>query len=196
MELSKNNKAINDKEQGNQPTYLILLYPFALLLICVLINIFAFGVNAYLIALPVIEIIQLLAVASVLLLINHTWLMTTTELTRVRFNMFATPEEWHESDKNRKDVTDEGKYELERHHNTHRNTTENTVYYVLISFVFILASPQIIPAGVWLLLFPVARLGYTYSYLKGKDGLRGIFMSLCLLSMYGMASYIAISLVV
>jgi hypothetical protein len=39
-------------------------------------------------------------------------------------------------------------------------------------------------------------LGYTYSYLAGKDGARGLFMSLSLLAMYGIASYLVMSLVV
>ena len=37
----------------------------------------------------------------------------------------------------------------------------------------------------------MARLGYTYSFLAGKDDLRGLFMSLGLLSVFAMASYLA-----
>ena len=41
-----------------------------------------------------------------------------------------------------------------------------------------------------------ARLGYTYSYLAGKDSARALFMSLSLLAMYGLASYLLLSFVV
>ena len=155
-----------------------------------------FGVNPAFVALPSIDSIRALVVAVILLITNPTWLMPTTELTRVRFKMFATPEEWIASGTNRKNVSEEGTYELERHHNTHRNTTENTVYYVLLSIIIIFVSPTTLSAQVWLIVFPVARIGYTYSYLKGNDNARGLFMSLCLLSMYGMASYLFLSLFV
>lgn len=183
-------------EQKPQPTYLILLYPFALLFICLLLNTLIFGVSSLVVAIPTMESVRLVVVAAVLLIINHTWLMTTTELTRVKYRMFATPEEWRTSGTNRSNVTEEGVLELERHHNTHRNTTENSIYYVLLSFIFILGSPSSTAAIVWLMLFPLARLGYTYSYLNGKDGMRGAFMSLGLLSIYGMASYLMIALFV
>ena len=191
MELSTQKEV-----KKNEPITLILLYPVALLLICVLLNLFVFGVNPAFVALPSIDSIRALVVAVILLITNHTWLMTTTELTRVRFKMFATPEEWIASGTNRKNVSEEGTYELERHHNTHRNTTENTVYYVLLSIIIIFVSPTTLSAQVWLIVFPVARIGYTYSYLKGNDNARGLFMSLCLLSMYGMASYLFLSLFV
>lgn len=42
--------------------------------------------------------------------------------------------------------------------------------------------------------FGMGRLGYTYSFLSGRTGPRGFFMSLSLVSMYGMASYPLMSL--
>ena len=189
MDILKQNET-NKKE----PTHFILLYPVVLLLICILLNLFAFNVNSAVVALPTIDSIRALVIAAILLTVNHTWLMTATELTRVQFKIFATPEEWVASGTNRKNVSEEGVHELERHHNTHRNTTENTIYYVLLSLIFVLISPTTIAAQVWLIGFPVARLGYTYSYLNGNDNYRGVFMSLCLLSMFGMASYLFLSL--
>jgi len=186
--------AKQDKTQKKEPTHFILLYPVVLLIVCILLNLFVFFVNPVVIALPSIASIRALAIAAILLMINHTWLMTATELTRVKFKMFATPEEWIASKTNRKDVSEEGKYELERHHNTHRNTTENTIYYILLSLIFVFISPSTMATQIWLIGFPVARLGYTYSYLKGNDNLRGAFMSLCLLSLFGMASYLFLSL--
>ena len=86
--------------------------------------------------------------------------------------------------------------EVERRLNAHRNATENTVYFVLLAPVFVLVSPPLIAVQIWTLGFALSRLGYTYCYLFGKDGLRGIFMSLGLLAMYGMASYLLASLAV
>ncbi len=175
---------------------IVVAYPIGVLLVAVVFNFFVFSVNPYVLTLPTIGCIHALVIAAVLLTINHTWIMTTTELTRVRFKMYSTPEEWAASRTNRDDVPEVGVRELERHHNTHRNTTENTIYYVLLALAFVFASPTLIAAQVWLISFAVARLGYTYSYLAGKDGARGLFMSLSLLAMYGMASYLLMSLVI
>ena len=86
--------------------------------------------------------------------------------------------------------------ELERRHNAHRNTTENTIYFIFLALVFVLVSPTTVAAQTWIVGFAVARLGYTYSYLAGKDSARGLFMTLSLLAMYGIASYLVISLLV
>ena len=77
-----------------------------------------------------------------------------------------------------------------------QNTTENVVYYVLLALIFVFSLPPTIVATVWLVGFAVARLGYTYSYLYGKDYARGLFMSLSLLAMYGLASYLVMSLII
>jgi hypothetical protein len=37
-------------------------------------------------------------------------------------------------------------------------------------------------------------LGHTFSYLTGRDSLRGIFMSISLASLYGLASYLIVCL--
>ncbi len=174
---------------------IVKAYPLGVLLVGVVLNLFVFGVNPAAAALPSIECIRALVIAAVLLTVNHTWIMTTTELTRDRFKMYSTPEEWAASGTSRQDAPDEGSRELERRHNAHRNTTENTIYFILLALVFVLVSPTAIAAQAWIIGFPVARLGYTYSYLAGKDGARGLFMSLSLLAMYGIASYLAISLV-
>lgn len=174
---------------------IVMLYPVGVLLIGVILNFFVFGISPYAVALPSIECIRALVVAAILLTLNHTWIMTATELTRERFTMYATPEEWAASGHSLQNASEEGFRELERHHNTHRNTTENTTCYIALALVFALISPATVAAQVWLVGFAVARLGYTYSYLAGKDGLRGLFMSLSLLAMYGMASYLVMSLI-
>jgi len=171
------------------------VYPVGVLLVSVLLNYFVFGINPVVVTLPSVESIVALVIAAALLVINHTWLMTTTELTRIRFGMYATPEEWTASGTSPQDAPDEGMRELQRRHNAHRNTTENTVYFALLVGIFVLVSPPTFAAHVWIIGFAVARLGYTYSYLVGNVNLRGFFMSLGLLAIYGMASYLAISVV-
>jgi uncharacterized MAPEG superfamily protein len=91
-------------------------------------------------------------------------------------------------------VPEEGWRELERRHNAHRNTTENTVYFAILSAVICFASPAVMAAQIWLMTFPLARLGYTYIYLSGKVALRGVFMSLSLLVIFGMATYLVMGL--
>ena len=119
---------------------IVKAYPLGVLIIGVVLNLFVFGVNPFAVALPSTECIYALVIAAVLLAINHTWIMTTTELTRVRFKMYSTPEEWAASGTSRQDAPEEGLRELERRHNTHRNTTENTIYFTLLALVFVLGS--------------------------------------------------------
>ena len=184
---------INENERKRKFSLIILAYPVALTLISTAVNLFGFGVTPAVIALPSTQVIFASVVTAVLLVLNHTWLMTTTELTRLNFNMYATPEEWDENGAKREQVSQEGWRELERRHNAHRNATENTVYFVLLAFMTSVISPTILAAQAWMIGFAVARLGYTYCYLKGMSGARGIFMSLTLLGVYGLASYLAIS---
>ena len=172
---------------------IIIGYPFALLAIGLAINIWGIGIEPALAALPSREHVWALAVAGSLLVVNHAWLMTTTELTRVKFRMYATPEEWEDSKTSPQDVPERGWQELERHHNAHRNTTENVVYFVFLAAILAVTSPHIWAAKLWMIGFTVARLGYTYSYISGRDNLRGLFMSLSLLAMFAMASYLLVS---
>ena len=186
--------SVEEKKRQRRAMAIVTFYPMVILLIGVIVNLFVFGVEQIVVALPSEEYIQALVIAAVLLTINHTWIMTVTELTRGRFKMYATPEEWTKSGTSQKDMSEEGVRELERCHNTHRNTTENTTYFILLALVFYLISPPTLAGQVWGVGFAVARLGYTYSYLAGKDDLRGVFMSFSLLAMYGIASYITMSL--
>lgn len=175
---------------------MIIAYPIVVVLIAALINVFIFDVKTAQVGLPSDDQIVAIVVASVLLVANHTWLMTTTELCRADFGMSATPEEWAASGNNPQNIPKDGLRELERRHNIHRNTTENTVYFVLLSLVFLILSPPVLAVQVWIIGFALARLGYTYSYLAGRDSLRGFFMTLGLLATYGIASYLAMSLFV
>jgi len=185
-----------DGTKGLRRTLAIVkAYPLVLLAVGIVVNLSVFGVGPSAIALPSAASINALVIAAILLTVNHTWLMTSTALTRARFKIHATPEEWAASGTSPEDVPEDGFYELERHHNAHRNTTENTIYFVLLALILVFVSPTTIAAQVWIIGFAIARLGYTYGYLSGRDGARYIFMSLSLLAMYGIASYLAISLV-
>lgn len=175
---------------------IVRAYPGVLILIGVLVNLFVFGVDACVVALPSIEIMRALVIAAVLLTVNHTWIMSATELTRVRFSLCATPEDWIASGRDPDAASEEGIREVDRHLRTHRNATENTVYYLLLSLILAFTTPDSVAAQVWILLFPVGRLGHTFGYLAAKTQARGLFMSLSLLSLYGMASYLVIALVV
>lgn len=172
----------------------IKAYPLALTLIAIAINIFLLGVNPHHISLPTKELIYTINISAILLIINHTWIMTVTELSRARHGLYATTEEWEASGKATDQTSKTGLKEVERHHNIHRNTTENTIYYILLSAIFMVITPNMQTAYIWILLFPLSRLGYTYSYIKGNTSFRGIFMSLGLLSIYGMATYLALSM--
>ena len=173
--------------------WIVKIYPFAVLLIAIALN-FLFGIAPVNTAIPTNEFLALLSCSAIILVLNHSWIMTVTELTRNRYNLFASPEEWLTKGCKKADVSEKGHFEIERCLNTHRNTTENIVYYILFVFIFAFASPSQIAAWVWILAFPFSRLGYTYSYFTGNDNLRGLFMSLTLLSVYGMASYLAFGL--
>ena len=177
----------------NKARMIIIAYPFVLLFLSSLINYLVLEIGTFEVTLPSNSQLGAMIVAGVLLVINHSILMTTTELTRVKFGMFATPEEWKESGKSRQDVTEMGIQELERHHNAHRNSTENSCYFLALAIPFLLVSAPLLTTYIWLLGFSLSRLGHTFAYLHGLDNLRGVFMSTGLISMYGVVSYLLIS---
>lgn len=94
-----------DIQRKRKFTRIILAYPLVLALIALAVNLLIFGVAPAQIALPAKSVVTALSLSAALLLIIHTWLMTSTELTRLRFNIHATPEEWDASDHARTDVT-------------------------------------------------------------------------------------------
>lgn len=174
--------------------WIIKVYPFGILVFAIVLN-FIFGIDSIQISNPSRELLGVISFAAIILVINHSWIMTVTELTRNRYKIFASPEERILSGYEKFDVTRKGSFEIERCLNTHRNTTENIVYYILFLFVFSFVSPSQLAAWAWILAFPLSRLGYTYSYFKGNDNARGVFMSLSLLSVYGIASYLVFSFI-
>jgi uncharacterized MAPEG superfamily protein len=173
---------------------IVIAYPFVVALIAVALNQFVFGVAPLVIALPDSLIFGAMAVALVLLTINHGWLMTSTELVRLKFDLRATPEEWRESELDPAAAAPEGLLELQRRHNAHRNTSENMVYFGPLALLFLWASPPLAAGLAWMIGFGCARVGYTYGYLSGRTGVRGAFMTLSLLCMFGLASYLVLAL--
>lgn len=174
---------------------IIKAYPLALILISLIINLVVFEVDSPVIALPSKQITWAIVVSGVLLVLNHTWLMTTTELTRLHYNMYATNEEWEDNNAKKEDVDGQGWIELERHHNAHRNATENTVYFVFLASIVCIVSPSTLMAQFWLICFAVARIGYTFGALRRMSTLRQISMSFSLLAIYGLSSYLVLSLI-
>lgn len=185
-----------DAQRKRKFSQIILAYPIVLVLVGLLANFWVFGVAPTVIALPQLGMITSLVVSAILLLANHTWLMTSTELTRLKYDMHATPEERETSGHAKADVPIEGVNALERHHNAHANSTENMVHFVFLALLISVISPITMAASVWIIGFAIGRLGHTFSYLTGRDGLRGICMSVSLVSLYGMASYLVVSLIV
>lgn len=186
-----------EDEINTSKIYSILLtYPIALILIGFLLNYFLFEIKPFVIALPSVEHINAFVIAAVLLTLNHSWIMTATEIVRSKFEIHSTPEEWKKSGSSEYQVSDEGARELKRCHDTHLNTTENSIYFILLGIPFIFVSPPVLVTFIWVIGYGVARLGYTYSFLHGKDGARGLFMSLGLLAMYGIASYLVACLLI
>ena len=181
------------EEKRRRTLAIVKAYPLGLLVAGLVVNLLVFGVSPSAAALPSAASINALVIAAILLTVNHTWLMTATALTRARFDIHSTPGEWAASGASPDDVSEEGLGELERNHNAHRNTTENTLYFILLASILVLISPSDLAAQVWIVGYALSRLGYTYGYLAGRDGTRYIFMSLSLLAMYGIASYLAIS---
>jgi len=181
---------------NSRATLMVKTYPFALVCFSLLINLLVFGVEPLVIALPSPEVVDAVIIAAVLLLGNHSWLMTVTELTRAKYDLASTPEEWEEKGGRPQSIAQEARDALERRHNAHRNTTENSIYFVLLAAVVAMVSPVALMAQVWIVGFAVSRLGYTYSYLSAQTGLRGLFMSLSLLCLYGLASYLMVAMFV
>lgn len=173
---------------------IIMAYPFALIAVALGLNLFAFSVLPAIPSMPTHAHLAALTVSASLLLANHIWLMTSTELTRLRHNLHATPEEWQAAGTTEREASEEGRSELKRRHNAHANATENTVYFALLAVPLILISAPNLVVWIWFLAFAIGRLGHAFSYLTGKDGIRGLFMSVSLTALFGMTSYLAIAL--
>lgn len=171
---------------------ILLVYPLVPFVVALITNLLV-GVNRLEVALPTDTVIGFAALSVLFLIVNHTWLMTHTEVTRARFGLFATPEEEAESNPISQGVTNT--QELNRSHAAHRNLTENTVHFALALPVFLFLSPPATLAATWLCGYAIMRLGHTYFFLSGNANLRGVFMTGSLVALYGLVTYPLISIV-
>ncbi|ASM75448.1 MAPEG family protein (plasmid) [Pseudosulfitobacter pseudonitzschiae] len=172
---------------------IIIGYPVALLIAAIAVNLVLIGVQPVVVALPSEGAVGALAITFALLVANHAWLMTSTELTRLRFDLSATPEERAARGREGAVIPAHASDELERRHNAHRNTTENVVCFLCPALLLAFVSPPAAVLYLWSIGFALARLGYTWSYLAGRTGARGLCMSLSLLTLFGVTSYLAMS---
>ncbi|NKC01230.1 MAG: MAPEG family protein [Pseudomonadales bacterium] len=171
---------------------ILLVYPLVPLVVALITNLVV-GVNRLEAALPTDAMMGFVALSVLFLIVNHTWLMTHTEVTRARFGLFATPEEEAESDHSSQGVSNT--QELTRSHAAHRNLTENTVHFALALPVFLFLSPPAILAAIWLCGYATMRLGHTYFFLSGNADMRGVCMTGSLVALYGLVTYPLISIV-
>ncbi|WP_444923237.1 MAPEG family protein [Microbulbifer sp. DLAB2-AF] len=169
---------------------LVTIYPFALFIISTFINLPLADIGSTKVSLPSVSHLHIIIISALILTGNHSLLMTSTEITRVKFKMYSTPEEWQESGNNREVTSELAISELKRNHNAHRNLTENTCIFTVLAIPFLLISPPLIITSIWIIGFAMGRLGHSIAYLAGKTGLRGLFMSISLLATYGIASYL------
>lgn len=88
---------LDNEKRIRKFTMILIGYPIALIIIALVLNMFVFGVEPLLVALPAQGVLTALIISTILLLINHSWLMTTTELTRLNYKMYASQEEWDEA---------------------------------------------------------------------------------------------------
>jgi uncharacterized MAPEG superfamily protein len=178
---------VNDTQ--NRTSAFVKFYPLLLLVMACLGNWVVFGVKPLQVGMPSTFSLAIMSISAILMCLNHTWLMTVTELTRVRYQIQTTPEEWSDSLVGRDEIPQEGWDELARARNAHRNCTENSVYFVMLGTPLLFCSANDI-VSIWMLEFAIGRLGHTYGYLTKSDVLRGLFMTISLLAMYGMATYL------
>lgn len=185
---------VSEHQNNVKAARMVIVYPFALIVIGMLVNALVFGFSPIVVALPDELAIMGVVIAAILLLANHSWLMTSTELTRIKHGLSTTPEEWAERGAEKSDISQDGWDALERRHNAHRNTTENTIYFAMLSGVMLMVTAPAYLVVLWSVCFGVSRLGYSYSYFTANTDMRGIFMSLTLLSVYAMAGYLFVAL--
>ena len=181
------------KEKRSLPLInIVIIYPFALTLVAGLINWFV-GVSPLEIAIPQENMWISLSLSGVLLVFNHSWLMTSTEIVREKFRLFATPEEQKNEGTLPENAAETGKIELERNHNAHRNATENITSFLMLCIPFSFCSPSNAIALLWPISFALGRMAHAYGYLTGSTAIRGLGMTVSLLAMYGISTYLILS---
>lgn len=77
--------------------------------------------------------------------------------------------------------------EVQRVLRAHRNTTDNTLPFLFVALVFVMAGPSALEAYIFLYGFLAARVLYSVCYLKGLQPWRTIFYGISVLLAAGTA---------
>lgn len=187
--------ADNQKAPVPRVRKIVFAYPFVLAVVALFVNLVFLGVGPIAVELPTVSHLTAASLAAALLVVNHSWIMTKTELTRIDYGIATAPEDTSETRVLLDQSGQNAKNALARAHRTHQNATENTVYFSLLAPLFLMSSPSELAVWLWFLGFSLGRLGHSIGYLTAHTALRGFAMSISLVSLYGMASYLLLSLV-
>lgn len=164
----------------------IVGYPIVVALIALALSFFALPSLVAGSGWPENTVLVAFALATGLLIVNHIWIITATELARLRHGIYVVPEEIPSEKKAAYAPSAEGQADVARCHNIHRNTTENVVYFFPLAIAVWIAAPQLTESAIWMVTFAVARLGYTFSYLRANTALRSVCMTANLLAVFGL----------
>eukprot|EP01083_Nonionella_stella_P109081 317694_1 len=185
--------ASSETDSKSNTRIIVTIYPFVILVIGVMVVhvlsiIFGIDINAFEVQLPSEAMLRDVVISAVLLTINHSWIMTSTELTRLKYGLCATSEECEKQGKDPDHASKEGLREVKRRHNIHRNTTE-LKYDLLRVIGHCFCVCITLKNCISCLDFIVSNCptGYTTAYILKNTDVRGFCMTLSLLSMYGMA---------
>lgn len=165
----------------------IVGYPIVVALIALALSLYVLPTLVSGTSWPENTVLIAIALATGLLIVNHSWIITATELARLKHGIYVVPEEIPSEKQATYAPSSEGQADVARCHNIHRNTTENVVYIFPLAIAIWLAAPQLTESAIWIVTFAVARLGYTYSYLRANTALRSVCMTASLLAMFGLS---------
>ena len=121
---------------------IVIFYPVVLAVVAMAINLLSFSNISLELSLPSVSLTKIYVITAALMLINHLWVMTTTEIVRTRYRIWATPEEWDKAGDDPGAIDHIGRRELQRQHNAHRNSTENSVIFLFIAIPFFYLALQ------------------------------------------------------
>lgn len=103
------------------------------------------------------------AIASLLLVLKMMASGSYTSSIRIRKKVYASPEDYAMQGEEPKAGADE---EVERSRRIHQNDLENNVPFFAAGFVYALTGPSSLGAWVCFAGFPIARVLYTFCYMR------------------------------
>lgn len=168
----------------------IVGYPIVVAGVALLINRYALPAAVQNALWPEQMLLLAFAFSTGLLWLNHCWIMTATELARLKHGIYVVPEEVPPAEQATYAPSPDGMADVGRCQNIHRNTTENSVYFFPLAIglllVPVLDKTEVGGAAFWFGAYALARLGYTFAYLRAKTGLRSLCMTVTLLANFGL----------